>query len=245
MPVSPTVIPVFENVVIDARDPRRLGAFWRDALGAEVLSWGDDLVEMRVALPEDVWFDVCLPRVPDVHHDSSRVCLDLAGGADRRGRVADLRELGAHPLTVAPGAARGEALTDPEGTPFRVVEYRPEHEHTGPIAAIRMDSSDPRRDARFWEQLMGWQPHPGAVPTLTHPSGYGPILELHPEASPKDGKNPLHLDVRTPAGVTLAEAVARAEALGATPSPVESDLPWVVMTDPSGNELCVLAPVAS
>jgi hypothetical protein len=37
--------------------------------------------------------------------------------------------------------------------------------------------------------------------------------------------------------------VARLEALGAAPADVgQGDVPWKVLTDPEGNEFCVLGP---
>ena len=61
---------------------------------------------------------------------------------------------------------------------------------TGPIAALPLDSADPDRDAAFWAGITGWVPWaglPGAA-TLRHPSGVGPLLELHPEPGPKRGR---------------------------------------------------------
>ena len=61
----------------------------------------------------------------------------------------------------------------------------------------------------------------------------------------KQGYNRLHIDLRPagPDGDQAAE-VARLEALGATRADVGQgdDVSWVVMADPEGNELCVLAP---
>ena len=58
-------------------------------------------------------------------------------------------------------------------------------------------------------------------------------------------KNRLHLDLRT---ADLDAEVARVRALGAgqvTESPiVESGWTWHVLTDPDGNEFCVLQPPA-
>jgi hypothetical protein len=124
------------------------------------------------------------------------------------------------------------------------MEHRDTYVGTGAIAALPLDSADPLRDRRFWRALTGWaDDDSGFAPALRHPSGRGPVLELCRERRPAiDGvKNRLHLDVRLEAGESADDAVARAVELGG----VEADvgwgaLPWRVLRDPSGNELCIL-----
>ena len=78
---------------------------------------------------------------------------------------------------------------------------------------------------------------------LRHPSGHGVLLELCPEASPKDpdAKNRLHLDIRLEQADDEDAVVARVVELGGRElHPSWGELPWRVVTDPSGNELCLL-----
>lgn len=234
-----------ENIVIDAVEPKALGAFWRDALGAETLSWDDELVEVRLSIPSGPVLDICLPRIPEIDNSSPRAHLDLAGGAERDAVVERLLALGATRLDIGQGTVPWVVLADPESNPFCVMEFRPEYADSGPIAGVPIDSADPERDARFWSALVGWEPCAGIVPSLRHPSGRGPLLEFCPELGPKTGKNHLHLDVRTPAEMTMGDAVARALALGAWEVDHEWDVPWTILADPSGNEFCILPPEAS
>jgi Glyoxalase-like domain len=115
---------------------------------------------------------------------------------------------------------------------------------TGPIAALRLESADPDRDAEFWSWLTGWTAADPAVPrSLRHPSRLGPVLELCPEKAPKGAaKNRLHLDVRLEAGEDPdAVAVAIAEHGGREFVPSWADqVPWRMYQDPSGNEFCAL-----
>ncbi|MDO5628406.1 MAG: VOC family protein [Mobilicoccus sp.] len=230
-----------ENIVIDAADPRTLGAFWRDAVGARTLTWEPDLVEVRVEL-DGFFYDLCLPRVDDIDNTSPRAHVDLGGGTGQSQLVDRLLMLGATTLDIGQGDVEWDVLADPEGNPLCVLEYRPEYEGAGPVAGIPIDCVDPDVDQRFWAELIGWEECAGKVPSLRHPSGRGFRLEFCPEFAPKARKNHLHLDVR-PETSTLPEAVARACDLGARQVDLGyGELPWVTMADPSGNEFCILPP---
>lgn len=115
------------------------------------------------------------------------------------------------------------------------------------IENISIDSTSPFETAQFWAEALGWkiaedgdddeiavQPDPGSPEFGVLPD----ILFLRvPET--KTVKNRLHLDLR-PAD-QIAE-VARLESLGATRVDIGqgSDVTWVVMADPEGNEFCIL-----
>lgn len=235
-----------ENLVFDCRDQFRPGRFWADALGATEITNNDDGYEARLTVGDDLYLDLCFgPPTEPVRTDTPRLHLDLLGGDHQQQVVERLLTLGATrrddpgdtdlPWTV---------LRDPEGNPFCVMEDRPEYRRTGPIAAIPIDSSDPRRDADFYAEFTGWRPAPGhrGIPSLRHPSGVGPLLEFCEELAPKDQKNQLHLDVRREsADPPLDELIARVTDLGG--ALLEHDwgeLPWTVFVDPSGNEFCIL-----
>jgi hypothetical protein len=66
-----------------------------------------------------------------------------------------------------------------------------------------------------------------------------------PVADPKVTKNRVHLDLRSADADDQAAQVARLTGLGARPADIgQGDVPWVVLADPEGNELCVLDPRA-
>ncbi len=118
------------------------------------------------------------------------------------------------------------------------------------IQCLCVDTADPAGLAAFWQSALGWRrtfeqddevvleppegsPEDGVVPDL---------LFLRAPAA-KAGKNRLHLDLRP--GDQAAE-VARLEGLGASRADVGqgSQVSWVVMADPDGNEFCVLKPLS-
>jgi hypothetical protein len=112
------------------------------------------------------------------------------------------------------------------------------------IQAVIFDSRDPSATASFWEAALGWRrtyEKPDEV-VLEPPAG-----QLHADMlfvrvpEEKAVKNRLHLDLRPK---DQAAEVARLEALGARRADVGQGAgkSWVVMTDPEGNEFCVLRP---
>lgn len=230
-----------ENIVWDALDPRRLGAFWSAALGAVPMTDEPDLYEARVSLGDELFLDLCFPRVADRSTSRPRLHPDLAGGHQQAATVERLLALGAEYVDIGQGAVPWTVLADPEGNAFCVRGDRDVYGDTGPIAALPLDSADPARDAAFWARITGWVPYDGAAPaSLRHRSGRGPVLEFHPETGPKHGKNRLHLDVRPETGD--GDLVARARDSGAHRLDRAEGLPWEVFSDPSGNEFCILAP---
>lgn len=239
-----------ENISFDALEPQYLGRFWQTMLGAETLTDAFDLFECRLAMDPGPTLDLCFCRVPEPPTAPRRLHLDLLGGAiaDQDAVVARAVAQGARPTDIGQGTVPWVVLDDLEGNPFCVMEYRPEYQHTGPIAGIPIDSADPAGDADFWAWLTGWEVRPDEqIPRLRHRSGFGPWLELCPEPAPKpegvepDAKNQMHLDIRLEAGDDADQVAAGIVERGGSELEVDwGELPWRVFADPSGNEFCVL-----
>jgi catechol 2,3-dioxygenase-like lactoylglutathione lyase family enzyme len=117
------------------------------------------------------------------------------------------------------------------------------------IQCVCIDTADPAGLAAFWESALGFR--------RTYEQDDQVVLEP-PAGSPEDGivpdllflrvpedkaaKNRLHFDLRPQ---DQAAEVARLEALGARRADVgqKADVSWIVMSDPAGNEFCVLRPL--
>ena len=118
------------------------------------------------------------------------------------------------------------------------------------IDALSVDASDPGALARWWSEALGWP--------LTVDDG--DEVALAPPEDERDGavlpeilfvkapdekviKNRLHLDLRPD---DQAAEVARLEALGARRVDIgQGEQTWIVLSDPEGNEFCVLSSRAS
>lgn len=119
------------------------------------------------------------------------------------------------------------------------------------IQCIDVDCQDPRVVAGFWEAALGWRrTHETAEQIVLEPpagsaeDGVAPDLLFLRVPDPTPGKNRFHLDLRPE---DQAREVQRLITLGAQRVSVgqPQDAPWVVLTDPEGNEFCVLPPISA
>jgi predicted enzyme related to lactoylglutathione lyase len=114
------------------------------------------------------------------------------------------------------------------------------------VLAVVLDVADLDRSAAFWAGVLGYDPGPsapGIYRQVMPADGNGVELLLQKVTEPHSGKNRMHLDLRVP---DLDAEVTRVEALGArrlTADPIEEHgWIWHVLTDPDGNEFCILQP---
>ncbi|GHC95087.1 lactoylglutathione lyase [Nocardiopsis terrae] len=125
---------------------------------------------------------------------------------------------------------------------------------TSRFTELGIDCADPDRLARFWCSVLGYEvrerdEEDGTV-TIGAPVGPGPEDPLGPVPPTltfarvpegKTVKNRLHIDL-SPADGEQGEEVLRLLDLGARRADVgQGEESWVVLTDPEGNEFCVLA----
>ena len=115
-----------------------------------------------------------------------------------------------------------------------------QHESVGTLYAITMDVNDLETCARFWSRVLGAEilyqneqylrlGHKGECPTV--------LLQKVPE--PHEVKNRVHIDLDVP---DLDAAVSRVQGLGGNKLRElnEYGIKWAVMTDPDGNEFCLV-----
>jgi predicted enzyme related to lactoylglutathione lyase len=105
-----------------------------------------------------------------------------------------------------------------------------------------VDAEDPARLARWWAEALGYrivheQPDEVEIRRAPHES---PGLVFVPVPEAKSAKNRLHIDLRP---ADQDEEIERLVNMGARYVDVgqRSDIAWVVLADPEGNEFCVLA----
>jgi predicted enzyme related to lactoylglutathione lyase len=115
------------------------------------------------------------------------------------------------------------------------------------LMQVVVDAADPAALARWWAEALGWavtwEEPDEVVVEPPGPDGVGVPLVFVPVPDPKVTKNRVHLDLRSADADDQAARVARLTGLGARPADIgQGAVPWVVLADPEGNELCVLDP---
>jgi len=238
------------QIAMNAQDDVALGRFWAGVLGWETSSEGPGVTNLEpggFSYPDPVALCVDVLRVPEPKTVRNRVRVDLAttSAAHRADLVARLEDLGATPAELGEGGTAWTGLADPEGNEFRVLEPRSLYRDTGPMAAVVVDSADPRAMARFWGEATDWTVHEvtDAHALLRSSEGVGPYLEFVRSSEAKTVKNRVHLDLRPYPGDDQAVEADRLRALGATDVDLgQGDVPWTVFADPEGNEFCLLTP---
>lgn len=109
--------------------------------------------------------------------------------------------------------------------------------HAVRVETLVLHSSQPRRLAEFWRDLLGYVVAPNYTSSvqLRDPEGEGPpLLIAHSDVRSAPGS--IHLDLRPE---HQADVVALALSLGAK-QVSSADTSWVVLADPDGNLFCVL-----
>jgi catechol 2,3-dioxygenase-like lactoylglutathione lyase family enzyme len=116
---------------------------------------------------------------------------------------------------------------------------------------VTFDCAEPERVARFWCEVLGYVPAPGAEDcAAVDPDGVGPRLYFQRVPEGKVVKNRVHLDVRVGTGLVGQERLAALESecarllpLGASRVELlvadEENESCLVMQDVEGNEFCL------
>ncbi|MEV5982588.1 VOC family protein [Streptomyces sp. NPDC052114] len=236
------------QIHMKAGDDAALGRFWAQTLGWGMSSEGPGVTNLEpegLTYPDPAALYIDVVSDPNPKTVKNRVHVDLAttSPAHQAELVARLQGLGATPVDVGQGNVPWTVLADPEGNEFCVLEPRETYRDTGPMAAVVVDSADPRAMAGFWGEAMDWTVHQVTddQAVLRSSEGVGPYLEFIRTPDAKTVRNRVHLDLRPYPGDDLEAEVKRLRALGATAIDIgQGDVPWTVLADPEGNEFCVL-----
>jgi hypothetical protein len=106
---------------------------------------------------------------------------------------------------------------------------------------VIVDSNDPAALGRWWATALGWivvNDHPEEYEIRPAPEQVPGLLFVR-ASEPKSEKNRLHLDFRPD---DRDAAVTRLLDLGASRTDIgQGEQSWVVLSDPEGNEFCVLS----
>lgn len=114
---------------------------------------------------------------------------------------------------------------------------------TSRTAVIAIDAVQPRVVADFWQAALGWEEVEADADgiSIAPADQTWPTIDVLTVPEPKSTKNRLHLDLRAD-GCSTSEELRRLVNLGARQIDIGqgSDVGWVVLADPEGNEFCLL-----
>jgi hypothetical protein len=232
------------SLCFDANDPVRLARFWGGALGREI----DDTDDEVVVLPHDgASFDMDFVRVPEPKSAKNPIHLDLVTeSVEHQGEIVDkLIRLGARHADIGQGSDVDHVvLADPEGNEFCIVLRGEFLADTDFLGAVVFEPANPAT-GHFWGDAIAWPvvyDQDGDV-AIRAQDGRGPFITFGPPGVAKHSKNRLHFDLAPHVDDDQTAEVDRLISLGARRIDIgQGDVSWVVLTDPDGNELCVLRP---
>jgi hypothetical protein len=111
------------------------------------------------------------------------------------------------------------------------------------IAVVAVDAVQPALIADFWCRVLGWTviEDDGEVISIAPPDRAWPTIDVVAVPERKTVKNRVHLDLRAD-GLTTSQELDRLLSLGARRVDVGQppDASWTVLSDPEGNEFCLL-----
>lgn len=116
---------------------------------------------------------------------------------------------------------------------------------TAAIAMITLDCADPRVEATFWSELLGWQiiavedEYAMLKGSEGAALGFGQVPDYLPPAWPNErGSKQFHFDLKTD---DIAATERRCLELGATVPDEQPGETWRVLLDPAGHPFCLTA----
>ena len=111
------------------------------------------------------------------------------------------------------------------------------------LAMVTLDCADPRVEATFWSELLGWDilAVEDEYAMLRGPDsaalGFGRVPDYVPPAWPNDrGSKQYHFDLKAS---DIAAAERRCVELGATVPDDQPGETWRVLLDPAGHPFCL------
>lgn len=113
------------------------------------------------------------------------------------------------------------------------------------LVNLAWGANDPHLLARFWAEALRWEigDEVDGVVTLVSTDGTALDIDFAPIPEHKVGPNRFHIDLTTSSVDDQQDTVAGLLELGGRHLDIgQGDVPWVVLADPEGNELCVIEP---
>jgi catechol 2,3-dioxygenase-like lactoylglutathione lyase family enzyme len=113
-------------LTVDAKDPHTIGAFWKEALGFDVVHKDDDGDEFAIGGRgrAGTRWSILFYKAAGEKTTKNRLHFDLIPDTDKDAEVARLEGLGATRTDIGQGDVTWVVMADPEGNEFCVLSPR-------------------------------------------------------------------------------------------------------------------------
>ena len=113
-------------LTVDSRDPRTLGAFWKEALDLKVVHEDDEGDEFALAGKGRMGssWNILFYKAPDEKKVKNRLHLDLIPDDDKEAEAKRLEGLGATRVDIGQKDVSWIVMADPEGNEFCILSPR-------------------------------------------------------------------------------------------------------------------------
>ena len=111
-------------LTIDSKDPKKIGEWWKEALGLSVVFEDTDEYALTGKGRMGSQWNILFYRAPDHKKVKNRLHLDLIPDKDREAEVARLEALGATRADIGQKDVTWTVMADPDGNEFCVLSPR-------------------------------------------------------------------------------------------------------------------------
>ena len=111
-------------LTIDSKDPKKIGEWWKEALGLSVVFEDTDEYALTGKGRMGSQWNILFYRAPDDKKVKNRLHLDLIPDSDREAEVARLEALGATRADIGQKDVSWTVMADPDGNEFCVLSPR-------------------------------------------------------------------------------------------------------------------------
>lgn len=108
-------------LTVDSHDPKKIGEWWKEALGFETVYEGNDEYAVAGGGRMNSHWNILFYRAPDEKKTKNRLHLDLIPDSDKETEVARLESLGATRANIGQGDVTWTVMADPDGNEFCVL----------------------------------------------------------------------------------------------------------------------------
>ncbi|MGH2756615.1 MAG: VOC family protein [Actinomycetota bacterium] len=113
-------------LTIDSKEPKKIGEWWKEALGLDIVfesESGDEYALAGKGRMDSQW-NILFYRAPDEKKVKNRLHFDLIPDSDREAEVERLEGLGARRVDIGQHDVTWTVMADPEDNEFCVLSPR-------------------------------------------------------------------------------------------------------------------------